>query len=107
MRPQNSQVQLIDICFTNANAGDKISIITEYAVSGVNMMHCPRCKFAAHARSSRYLSDETKERYHQCTNINCGKTFKTHETIVETIMEPGIINAVPPHPKGNQGVLWM
>ncbi|EIX1579228.1 ogr/Delta-like zinc finger family protein, partial [Escherichia coli] len=26
------------------------------------MMHCPLCQDAAHARSSRYLSTETKER---------------------------------------------
>ncbi|NBF31590.1 transcriptional regulator, partial [Enterobacter hormaechei] len=30
------------------------------------MMHCPLCHDASHARSSRYLSSETKERYHQC-----------------------------------------
>ncbi|EFA4229270.1 TPA: ogr/Delta-like zinc finger family protein, partial [Escherichia coli] len=41
------------------------------------MMHCPLCQDAAHARSSRYLSTETKERYHQCQNINCGCTFVT------------------------------
>ncbi|HID2405999.1 TPA: ogr/Delta-like zinc finger family protein, partial [Escherichia coli] len=28
------------------------------------MMHCPLCQNAAHARTSRYLSTETKERYH-------------------------------------------
>ncbi|HDC4656241.1 TPA: ogr/Delta-like zinc finger family protein, partial [Enterobacter hormaechei] len=28
------------------------------------MMHCPLCQDASHARSSRYLSSETKERYH-------------------------------------------
>ncbi|ECH0669100.1 transcriptional regulator, partial [Salmonella enterica] len=26
------------------------------------MMHCPLCQNAAHARTSRYLSTETKER---------------------------------------------
>ena len=34
------------------------------------MMHCPLCQTAAHAKSSRYISKETKERYHQCQNIN-------------------------------------
>ncbi|CNK97731.1 Uncharacterised protein [Yersinia aldovae] len=29
MRPPSSKIQLIDIYFTNANAGDKISIIIE------------------------------------------------------------------------------
>lgn len=30
-------------------------------------------------------SVETKERYNQCTNINCGHTFITHETFVRSI----------------------
>lgn len=28
------------------------------------MMHCPLCGHVAHTRSSRYLSESTKERYH-------------------------------------------
>ncbi|MGP0939435.1 peptidylprolyl isomerase [Serratia sp. CY74664] len=32
------------------------------------MMHCPLCGHVAHTRSSRYLSESTKERYHQCRN---------------------------------------
>ncbi|PLR40934.1 hypothetical protein CYR55_03160 [Chimaeribacter californicus] len=64
------------------------------------MMKCPLCKHTAHARSSRYLSDATKERYHQCTNINCGHTFKSLETITDAIMTPGRVNPVPFHPKG-------
>lgn len=59
------------------------------------MMHCPRCQTAAHAKSSRYISSETKERYHQCQNINCSCTFKTHESIAGIIVEPGQINRVP------------
>ena len=27
------------------------------------MFHCPKCKHSAHARTSRYLSENTKERY--------------------------------------------
>ncbi|EHN8848395.1 ogr/Delta-like zinc finger family protein, partial [Enterobacter bugandensis] len=53
------------------------------------MMHCPLCQDASHARSSRYLSSETKERYHQCQNINCGCTFVTHETLARFIVKPG------------------
>jgi len=34
------------------------------------MMRCPKCQRAAQALSSRYLSTNTKERYHQCQNIN-------------------------------------
>ncbi|QII37351.1 DNA-binding transcriptional regulator [Rouxiella badensis] len=72
------------------------------------MMNCPMCQHAAHARSSRYLSTETKERYHQCTNINCGCTFKSLESITDIIVKPALINPVPPHPgRGNQGNLWI
>ncbi|MDU6412779.1 MAG: DNA-binding transcriptional regulator [Yersiniaceae bacterium] len=72
------------------------------------MMHCPLCQTAAHARSSRYISKETKERYHQCTNINCSCTFKSHETIAEMIVRPGDVKPVPPHPsRSQQGTLWM
>ncbi|WP_418162717.1 ogr/Delta-like zinc finger family protein [Pantoea vagans] len=59
------------------------------------MMHCPKCQTAAHAKSSRYISRETKERYHQCQNINCSCAFKTHESIAGIIVEPGQINRVP------------
>lgn len=58
------------------------------------MMHCPKCQTAAHAKSSRYISRETKERYHQCQNINCSCTFKTHESIAGIIVELGQINRV-------------
>lgn len=60
-------------------------------------MHCPICLTAAHAKSSRYLSKETKERYHQCQNINCSCTFKTHESIAAVIVTPGAVNKVPLH----------
>ncbi|WP_210507004.1 ogr/Delta-like zinc finger family protein [Pantoea ananatis] len=58
------------------------------------MMHCPLCQTAAHAKSSRYVSKETKERYHQCQNINCSCTFKRHETVTGMIVSPGQINKV-------------
>jgi len=66
------------------------------------MMHCPLCQNAAHAKSSRYISKETKERYHQCTNINCSCTFKTHESIAAMIVTPGTINVAIPHQQQNQ-----
>ena len=72
------------------------------------MMHCPLCQTAAHAKSSRYISRETKERYHQCQNINCSCTFKTHESIAGMIVSPKHINTVVPHADRNlQGALWM
>ncbi len=44
------------------------------------MTNCPMCGQAAHTRSSFQVSSETKERYNQCTNIECGHTFVPHET---------------------------
>jgi hypothetical protein len=46
------------------------------------VFHCPLCHTTAHARTSRYFTDTTKERYHQCTNINCSCTFVTTETVL-------------------------
>ncbi|ELS8429667.1 ogr/Delta-like zinc finger family protein [Escherichia coli] len=45
------------------------------------MFHCPLCQHAAHARTSRYITDTTKERYHQCQNVNCSATFITYESV--------------------------
>ncbi|MBS6129237.1 MAG: ogr/Delta-like zinc finger family protein [Enterobacter cloacae] len=45
------------------------------------MFHCPFCKTSAHSRTSRYLSDNVKQRYHQCMNIECSATFRTLESI--------------------------
>lgn len=53
------------------------------------MMHCPVCGNVAHTRSSRYLSESTKERYHQCQNINCSCTFATHESVARVIVKRG------------------
>ena len=66
------------------------------------MFHCPICQYAAHTRSSRYLSENTKERYNQCQNINCSCTFKTHESIADIIVEPGTVHAVQLHPDKHQ-----
>lgn len=49
------------------------------------MMHCPYCKSPAHAKSSRYMSEQVRERYHQCTNLDCSCTFKTHETSLKSL----------------------
>lgn len=64
------------------------------------MMHCPYCKSPAHTKSSRYMSEQVKERYHQCTNLDCSCTFKTSESITKVITAPprpeAEIVAVPP-----------
>ncbi|MGL9774328.1 MAG: ogr/Delta-like zinc finger family protein [Sodalis sp. (in: enterobacteria)] len=57
----------------------------------------PLCKSSAHTRSSHYSSEKTKKRYHQCTNINCGHTFKTLESITGSIVKPSVVAAVVPH----------
>ncbi|ETS31803.1 transcriptional regulator [Photorhabdus temperata] len=63
------------------------------------MIKCPLCGKAAHARSSFEHSSQTKERYNQCQNINCGATFVSHETFVRFISKPGEVVSVKPHPK--------
>ncbi|MBS6110869.1 MAG: ogr/Delta-like zinc finger family protein, partial [Citrobacter freundii] len=45
------------------------------------MFNCPFCKKTAHVRTSRYLSENVKQRYHQCTNIECSATFRTIESV--------------------------
>lgn len=62
-------------------------------------MNCSLCGRAAHTRSSFQVSAETKERYNQCTNIECGHTFVTHETFVRSVCRPAKISAAPPHGK--------
>ncbi|EMN8584538.1 ogr/Delta-like zinc finger family protein [Klebsiella aerogenes] len=56
------------------------------------MFHCPFCKKAAHVRTSRYLSENVKLSYHQCTNIECSATFRTIESV------DGVIRAAPEKP---------
>lgn len=52
------------------------------------MFHCPFCKKTAHVRTSRYLSENVKQRYHQCTTA----TFRTIESV------DGVIRAAPEKP---------
>ncbi len=61
------------------------------------MMHCPYCKSAAHTKSSRYMSEQVKERYHQCTNLDCSCTFKTNESITKVITAPPQPEKIPYH----------
>lgn len=62
------------------------------------MMNCPECGHAAHTRSSYQVSSETKERYNQCQNINCGCTFVSHESVTKIVVKPAHVNVVEPHP---------
>lgn len=60
------------------------------------MMRCPYCKKAAHVRTSRYLSDNVKQSYLQCTNVFCSATFRTVESIDGVIRPP--MEKEPPEP---------
>ena len=66
------------------------------------MMKCPLCGKLARTRSSRDVTTETKERYNQCTNINCSATFVSHETIARFITKPQLLEAVIPHQTNNR-----
>ncbi|WP_272693120.1 ogr/Delta-like zinc finger family protein, partial [Providencia sp. PROV077] len=48
------------------------------------------------------VSSETKERYNQCQNINCGCTFVSHESVTKIVVKPAHINVVEPHPNKYQ-----
>lgn len=73
-----------------------LGIINSQTVKYVEeyMFHCPKCKHSAHARTSRYLSENTKERYHQCTNVDCSCTFVTMESVERLIATPGAAERV-------------
>lgn len=58
------------------------------------MMRCPECQYASHTRTSRYLSEQTKEAYYQCTNIECSCTFKTVESVERIITRPQALTPV-------------
>lgn len=54
------------------------------------MFHCPYCKRPAHTRTSRYVSENLKQRYHQCTSLECSATFRTSETLDRVIRQPAM-----------------
>lgn len=46
---------------------------------------CPHCKGTARIRTSRVISDLTKDLYCQCENVMCGHTFVASVETVRTI----------------------
>lgn len=46
---------------------------------------CPHCKGTAKIRTSRAVSELTKDLYCQCQNVMCGHTFVAHVSAVRTI----------------------
>lgn len=58
------------------------------------MMKCPICNEPTRIRSSRYITNETKENYNQCQNINCSTTFVSHESVARYIIKPLLANTL-------------
>lgn len=71
------------------------------------MMRCNKCGSAANTRSSYEITVTTKERYYQCSNIECSHTFIAHETYVRSIVSPGKVEPVSSHPTDKQAVLHL
>ncbi|WP_394521252.1 transcriptional regulator [Pantoea sp. SGAir0184] len=54
------------------------------------MFHCPFCKQPAHMRTSRYLTENLKQRNHRCTSSECSATFRTTEMLDGMICKPAM-----------------
>nr|HCI8850918.1 ogr/Delta-like zinc finger family protein [Klebsiella variicola] len=46
-------------------------------------------------RTSRYLSENIKQRYHQCGNVECSATFRTLESVNGIIRSPVTESVIP------------
>jgi hypothetical protein len=60
------------------------------------MLRCPLCRSASNTRTSRYILDQTKEAYYQCTNIECSCSFKSVESLDKIISQPTLKAAAKP-----------
>ncbi|MDF7662413.1 ogr/Delta-like zinc finger family protein [Erwiniaceae bacterium L1_54_6] len=72
------------------------------------MFTCPKCNAAARTRTSLMLSKETRRSYHQCTNMLCGQSFTTLETVekyLNAIVPTSVAHVLPEgvFPKSNYG----
>lgn len=52
------------------------------------MMRCPLCTHASYIRTSRYITEKTKEAYYQCQSLTCSCTFKTVESVDKILCQP-------------------
>ena len=68
------------------------------------MFQYPSVKPLRHARTSRYLSDNVKKRYHQSLNIECSATFRTHESVDGIIRSPVTEPVIPVSAPGGHRV---
>lgn len=63
---------------------------------------CPHCEAQATIRSSRVISPISREIYFQCANVECGHTWKSLMSIVNTIVPSQMPNPsvhIPFHKK--------
>lgn len=54
---------------------------------------CPHCRQRAICRTSKRVSDLSRELTYQCTNVECGHTFVALEEIVRTISPSAVPRA--------------
>ncbi|WP_413528282.1 ogr/Delta-like zinc finger family protein [Rahnella inusitata] len=50
-------------------------------------MRCPLCSSVSHIRTSRYITEQTKESYYQCTRLECSCAFKKMKVLVKSLKE--------------------
>lgn len=72
--------------------------------SGRARMRCPHCNCAATCRTSRQITPTYRELYYECTNLFCGCTFHSSESIdyilvPSAIPDPSIDIPVRPMPR--------
>lgn len=49
---------------------------------------CPYCKKPTQIRTAKKMTNKIVYRYHQCTNIVCGCSFKSETVITDIIQHP-------------------
>lgn len=52
------------------------------------MMSCPQCGAVTRTRTSRMITVNTKENYHQCQNLLCSCTFTTLQSVDKILSQP-------------------
>ncbi|HEN3618725.1 TPA: ogr/Delta-like zinc finger family protein [Yersinia enterocolitica] len=52
------------------------------------MMSCPQCGAVSRTRTSRMITGNTKENYHQCQNLLCSCTFTTLQSVDKILSRP-------------------
>lgn len=73
---------------------------------------CPHCKQQANIRSSRYISNLTREEYYRCSNLACGCRFKMLSQITQTLVQsanpdPEVAATIPYTPLEPGSADWL